>query len=89
MSKCREAFEEHFAGFDLTREKLGNELAPFYYKFQTQEVFEDWQAAWNAATQNAVEICIKQRADTNDEDAVGWNTACTECAEAIEREIEK
>ena len=51
MSKCREAFEAHFAGFDLSREKLGNELAPFYYKFETQEAWEDWQAAWNAATQ--------------------------------------
>lgn len=45
--------EGHFAGFDLSREKLGNELAPFYYKFETQEAWEDWQAAWNAATKNA------------------------------------
>lgn len=55
MSKCREAFEEHFAGFDLSREKLGNELAPFYYKFETQEAWEDWQAAWNAAIKRLVE----------------------------------
>lgn len=86
MSKCREAFETHFAGFDLSREQLGNELAPFYYKFETQESWEDWQAAWDAAIARAAEICNEI---AKDGEGLAGEVWAERCAIAIERESEK
>ncbi len=43
---CRKSFEDYFAGEDLFRETLGNELAPFYYKTHVQEQWEAWQEAF-------------------------------------------
>ena len=63
MGKCRKAFEAHFAGFDLTRQTIGNDLAPFYYKFETQEAWEGWQTSWNAATRDLQEQLAKERED--------------------------
>lgn len=66
MSKCREAYAAY--------------CAAIYPRISM--LYEDWQDAWNAATQNAVEICEGQITGVN---PVG-DMAREDCAEAIERE---
>lgn len=79
MSKCREAFEELYGKQELVRSITNPE---FYADFEVTRAWRYWQAAWNAATQNAVEICEGQMTGVN---PVG-DMAREECAEAIERE---
>ena len=51
MSKCREAFEELYGKQELVRSITNPE---FYADFEVTRAWRYWQAAWNAATQNAV-----------------------------------
>lgn len=64
MSKCREAFESFCEQFEID---------------QSMQNWCRWQAAWNAATQNAAEISRQNNADL---DECLW----CDCAEAIEQE---
>ena len=70
MSKCREEFYKWYEGFDSD--------------LKVEDVLPIWQAAWNAATKNAVEICEGQMTGVN---PVG-DMAREECAEAIKKEDE-
>ena len=65
MSKCREAFEKQY----------GEDFNP-----DNSPVASVWQAAWNAATQNALEVCRGQMLKSD------WPRNPNDCAEAIEQE---
>lgn len=71
MSKCREAFEQH------CKERVINPDGDY-----ATDLYFDWQAAWNAATQNAAEICRGHQVYSR-------RTGTATAAEAIEREQEK
>ena len=80
MSKCREAFEELYGKQELVRSITNPE---FYADFEVTRAWRYWQAAWNAATQNAVEVCRELK--------MGFDTRRNgyDCAVRIEKEIEK
>ena len=82
MSKCREEFLRWLKTATL---KVARAPDGGCYWTDIEHERSLWQAARNARGKADAEICREQRADTDDEDAIGWNTACTECAEAIEQ----
>ena len=70
MSKCREAFDAYCNNQGFTKEDIDGPLHELIYAFE---------AAWNAATLNAVEICRERANRIGAASALG-------CAEAIEQE---
>ena len=66
--------------------KCRESFSSIYPLIPSGNSYNVWQAAWNAATQNAADICLNESVEIIGPGDEAYNMAINHCAEAIEKE---